>query len=250
MSTKREGYLQTPILLIAASALALVLIACGQHTASQGAATGNAGGTTAAATKAGAAKTAALGGNDAQTAISNAKQLLQTQPAYRVLTTSTTSMGGEPSNGLREFVAPDRMHIVEREREIIIIGKTMYVKRGGAWRNMGTQMSDMAEKMNGDIRNMSAEERAQALKGVSGDYRSLGDEMLGGTSTATYELRGRVDTQVEGIGAITTITKYWIGKDDGLIRKEESGGDEAGAKTKTTRIYEYDPDIKIEAPIS
>ncbi|MDT7602546.1 MAG: hypothetical protein QOF61_543, partial [Acidobacteriota bacterium] len=74
--------------------------------------------------------------------------------------------------------------------------------------------------------------------------------MLDGTSTAIYELRSRMDTQVEGVGTITTITKYWIGKSDGLIRKEESDGDEAGTKSKTTRIYEYDPDIKIEAPIS
>ncbi|MDT7602873.1 MAG: hypothetical protein QOF61_870, partial [Acidobacteriota bacterium] len=175
MSTKRMRYPKTPVLLIAASALALGLTACGRSTVSQGAA-GNARVTAASADpKIGAAKTSApaapaLAGSDAQTAISNAKQLLQSQPAYRVRTTSTSSMGGEPSNGLREFVAPDRMRIIDHGREIIIIGKTMYVKKGGAWQNMGTQMSDMAEKMKGDVQNMSAEERAQALKGLSGDY--------------------------------------------------------------------------------
>ncbi len=38
-------------------------------------------------------------------------------------------------------------------------------------------------------------------------------------------------------------------KSDGLLRKEESNGNVAGAKMKTTTIYEYDPNIRIEAPI-
>jgi hypothetical protein len=63
-------------------------------------------------------------------------------------------------------------------------------------------------------------------------------------------MHSQVDTDVEVVGSITTSTKYWIGKANGLIRKEESNVDEAGMKIKTTRIYKYDPDIKTEAPIS
>ena len=51
------------------------------------------------------------------------------------------------------------------------------------------------------------------------------------------------------VSSIEMVTKYWIAKSDGLFRKEESNGSEAGMKIKTTKTYEYDPSIKIEAPI-
>ena len=96
---------------------------------------------------------------------------------------------------------------------------------------------------------MSAAEKAEATKGLTADYKSLGDEMLNGISTAVYEMHAQLDTKVEGVGSIVTTTKFWIGKSDGLFHKEESNGNEAGMKVTTTKIYEYDPSIKIEAPI-
>lgn len=54
---------------------------------------------------------------------------------------------------------------------------------------------------------------------------------------------------MEGVVSISAVTKYWIGKSDGLIRKEESDGEIGGMKVKTTKIYEYDPSITIEAPL-
>ena len=188
-------------------------------------------------------------GGDAQTTVANALQLRQSQPAYQVHTTATSSMGGKPTTDLREYVAPDRIHTVSNGKEMIIIGKVMYVKKGGEWQNMGTQMSDMTEKMKKGVENMRPEDKANALKGLTADYKSLGDEMLDGTATATYELDSTMDTHVQGIGSITTITKYWIGKSDGLILKEETNGEEAGIKVKSTKIYEYDTNIKIEAPM-
>jgi hypothetical protein len=110
-------------------------------------------------------------------------------------------------------------------------------------------MSDMQEKMKDQVQKMSAAEKAEATKGLTADYKSLGDEMLDGIPTAVYEMHSQLDTKVEGVGSIVTITKFWIGKSDGLFHKEESNGEEAGMKVKTTRTYEYDPSIKIEAPI-
>ena len=233
---KKQASLFALLLLTAA------LAACGQSPTSQ--ATANNGTTTAAA------PANPLTGGDSRSVIANARQLLKGQKAYRVRSTSVTSMGGQPRTGLQEFVAPDRMHNVGDGREVIVIGKTMYVKRGGEWQNMGTQMSDMVEKMKEGVQDMSTEERAQATKGLKADYKSLSDEIFDGTPTAVYEMHSQMDTRVEGVGVINTVTKFWIGKADGLIRKEEIDGAEAGMKGKTTRIYEYDPDIKIEAPIS
>jgi ERCC4-type nuclease len=132
---------------------------------------------------------------------------------------------------------------------MIIIGKIMYIKKGGEWQNMGTQMSDMQEKMKEQVQGMRTAEIAEATKGLTADYKSLGDEMLDGIPTAVYEMHSQLDTKVEGVGSIVTITKFWIGKSDGLFHKEETNGEEARMKVKTTRIYEYDPSIKIEAPI-
>ena len=239
-------------LLITASAMLVTLSGCGQLTGSKsganGAAPGAATGTKANRTSASAPAGPLIGGEPGAV-VANAHQLLQSQKAYRVRSTSTTSTGGEPQTSLREVVSPDRMHNVADGHEVIIIGRTMYVKKGDTWQNMGTQMSDITDKMKKGVQDMSAEERADALKGLSADYKSLSDEVLDGVPMAVYELHSQLETHVDGV-TITTVTKIWISKSDGLIRKEVSDGDEAGVKVKTTRIYEYDPSITIEAPIS
>jgi hypothetical protein len=100
------------------------------------------------------------------------------------------------------------------------------------------------------VQQLTPEEKAEATKGLSvGEYKSLGDELLDGVPTAVYEMHSQFDTKVQGIGSIEMVTKYWIAKSDGLFRKEESNGVEAGMKIKTTKTYEYDPSIRIEAPI-
>lgn len=188
---------------------------------------------------------------DPQTVVTNASQLLKSQKAYRVRSTAVVSIGGgQPTTSISEFVAPDRTHNIGDGQESIVIGKVMYVKKdGGEWQNLGTQMSDMQEKMKEQVQKMSATEKADATKGLTADYKSLGDEMLDGIPTAVYEMHSEFDTKVQGVGSIVTITKFWIGKSDGLLHKEESNGEEAGMKVKTTRIYEYDSNITIEAPM-
>jgi hypothetical protein len=147
-------------------------------------------------------------------------------------------------------VAPDRRHNTNGGREVITIGKIMYVKEDGEWKNLGTQMSDMTDKMKERIQQLTPEEKAEATKGLSvGVYKSLGDELLDGVPTGVYEMHSQFHTKVAGVGSIEMVTKYWIAKSDGLFRKQESNGSEVGMKIKTTKTYEYDPSIKIEAPI-
>lgn len=196
------------------------------------------------------AEKALLVGGDPQAVVTNAMLSLKSQQAYRVRSTSVVSIGGgQATTSVREFVAPDRTHMISDGREVIIIGKTMYIKNGGEWQNLGTQMSDMAEKTKQQVQQMSSAEKAEATKGLTADYKSLGDETLDGIPTAVYEMHGAFDTKVQGVGPIVMVTKYWIAKSDGLFRKDESDGEEAGIKVKTTSTYEYDPNITIEAPI-
>jgi|GEM_PF-2124649 len=248
---KRPGSYATS-LLIAASATLVILSGCAQLAGSKSNTNGPesrvGAGSNAKSTSA-SAPAGPLSGGEPEAVIANAHQLLKSQKAYRVRSISTTSMGGEPQTSLQEVVSPDRMHHVANGHEVIVIGRTMYIKKGDAWQNMGTQMSDMTDKMKKNVEEMSADEKAQALKGLSADYKALADEIVDGMPASVYEMHSQLDTQVEGVGPITTITKIWISKSDGLIRKEVSDGDEAGIKVQTTTIYEYDPSITIGAPI-
>jgi hypothetical protein len=197
------------------------------------------------------AQAALLASGDPHAVVTNAMMSLRTQPAYRIRSTTTMAgVGGQGTNSVMEFVAPDRRHNIDDGREVITIGKIMYVKKGGEWQNMGTQMSDMVDKMKGRVQQMSTDEKADATKALNlGDYKSLGDEVLDGVPTGVYEMHSKFDTKQPGLPTIEMVTKYWVAKSDGLFRKEESNGSEAGMKIKTTKIYEYDPSIKIEAPI-
>jgi predicted small lipoprotein YifL len=234
------------------SLLTMGLAACG-HTGSLLTAPGDK--TPTSKSKAGDASTPAqaalLASGDPHAVVTNAMMLMKTQQAYRIRSTAVMAgAGGQGTTSVMEFVAPDRRHNIDGEREVITIGKIMYVKKNGEWKNMGTQMSDMTDKMKDRVQQLSPEEKAEATKALSiGDYKSLGDEVLDGVSTGVYEMRSNFDTKQAGLPTIEMVTKYWIAKSDGLFRKEESNGTEAGMKIKTTKTYEYDPSIKIEVPI-
>src|SRR5260370_2290473 len=103
---------------------------------------------------------------------------------------------------------------------------------------MGTQMSDMQEKMKERVQEMSAVEKTEATKGLTADYKSLGDEILDGIPTAVYEMHPHMDTQVQGVGSIVTTTKFLIRKADGLFHTEQSNDEEAGMKVKTSNLYD------------
>jgi hypothetical protein len=241
-------------LLVVGSILALTLISCEKSVSPSVGGTNEAG--VSANQKTVSAPTVAITASpsrgDAATTIHNAMQLLPRQKAYRTRSTSVADFGDrKPDTQISEFVSPDRTHTMDGDKEVIIIGRIMYVKEAGKWNNLGTQMSDMQAKMAARVRNMSAAERADATKGLTGSYKSLPDEMQDGKATAVYEVHSQLDIPSQGGASlgVVTITKYWIGKADGLLRKEESNGNVAGAKMKTTTIYEYDPNIRIEAPI-
>jgi hypothetical protein len=233
------------------SLLTIGLAACGQTgsptaVGNNPAASNSKAGDTSSPTQA-----ALLASGDPQAVVTNAMMLMRTQEAYRIRSTAVMAgAGGQGTTSVMEFVAPDRRHNIDGGREVITIGKIMYVKKDGEWKNLGTQMSDMTDKMKDRLQQLSPEEKADATKGLSvGDYKSLGDEMLDGAPTGVYEMRSKFDTKQAGLPTVEMVTKYWIAKSDGLFRKQESNGEEAGMKVKTTKTYEYDPSIKIEAPI-
>jgi predicted small lipoprotein YifL len=237
--------------LVFLSLVTIGLAACGQTGSPSAVGNNPAASNSKAGDTSSPAQAALLASGDPQAVVTNAMMSMRTRPAYRIRSTAVMAgVGGQGTTSVMEFVAPDRTHNIDGRREVITIGKIMYVKENGEWKNLGTQMSDMTDKMKDRLQQLSPEEKAEATKGLSvGNYKSLGDELLDGVPTGVYEMHSQFDTKVQGVGSIEMVTKYWIAKSDGLFRKEESNGSEAGMKIKTTKTYEYDPSIKIEAPI-
>lgn len=231
--------------------LTIGLAACGQTVSPTAVGNNPAASNSKAGDTSSPAQAALLASGDPQAVVTNAMMSMRTQQAYRIRTTALmVGAGGQGTTSVMEFVAPDRRHNIDGRREVITIGKIMYVKEDGEWKNLGTQMSDLTDKMKDRIQQLSPEEKAEATKGLSvGDYKSLGDELLDGVPTGVYEMRSKFDTKQAGLPTVEVVTKYWIAKSDGLFRKQESNGEEAGMKIKTTETYEYDPSIKIEAPM-
>src|SRR5437763_800400 len=100
MDTKIVSNLQDLSLLVVVTAITIGLTACGFGTAS------SQGGNTVSGKQTTAPAAAPVAGADAQTTVINAIRLQQSQQAYQVHTTSTSSMGGESTNDTREYVAP------------------------------------------------------------------------------------------------------------------------------------------------
>lgn len=152
---------------------------------------------------------------------------------------------GKVSVTTTEFVAPSSMHMIRASQELIILKEGSYVKdQGGAWRKPPVDMSSMMTTIL-DPKNVQ-----DLLKDVTVDnLKFVGPDLIGGKPAWVYQFASQVKL---GDQTINSTTKIWIGALDKLPYKSESEGDSVvnkGGKTKTTIIYEYDPNIKIEAPI-
>lgn len=80
-------------------------------------------------------------------------------------------------------------------------------------------------------------------------YWFVGLDLIDGKPMWVYQYSTAVD--LTGTKVATT-TKVWLGVLDRLLYKQESESDspqQPGAKTRRISTWEYDPNLKIEAPI-
>ncbi len=165
------------------------------------------------------------------------------QKAFRA--TITGEDGSKASKTVLEFVAPDRFHIIPSAgQEIIILKDATYMKQGDKWIkspiNMGEMMSGLLNQQN--IEAMLKEMDVADLKFVGADT-------VNGKPMWVYQ---HTTSMKAGDQTIKSQGKSWLGITDKLVYKIESEADSLvnkGSKTKTTVLYDYDPNIKIEAPI-
>ncbi|MGI8639581.1 MAG: hypothetical protein ACR2MG_06465 [Pyrinomonadaceae bacterium] len=132
-----------------------------------------------------------------------------------------------------QYTAPDRYYIKNDISEIIIIGNDSYVNVEGNWKKVPMQMGDKIK----ELRNSFTEEGMKSLK----DVEYIGKENLDGKEALAY----RYKTETKDVPSVNS--KIWIGADNGLPLKIEIEKTGKGSALMTTS-YDYDKEIKIEAP--
>jgi len=148
---------------------------------------------------------------------------------------------------LYEFDSPS---IKTRTETIRIDGKTYVRKDGGEW----TLKSPESGKSN-------AAERKFIIAGEETEYKSLGAQVLDKLNTAVYAKieKKRLNYEKDKIEIFSSVAiKYWLDEDGGIIKEEtvtenriKSERNPSGSvfRSLQTTIWEFDPNIKIEAPI-
>ena len=127
--------------------------------------------------------------------LTNAALNTTKQSSYHI--SMTTAQGTTEG----DVVNPDRMHMVSKGAETIIIGSTAYVKIGGSWRKMDV----------GRMGSMQANV-AQAIAKYRGDYTStdLGTKIVDGAPMHAYRVNNakthRTETvYVDGSGRMARV---------------------------------------------
>ncbi len=145
--------------------------------------------------------------------------------------------GGTPMQTQLEFVSPDRYRIKTGNlMDVIIIGKTTYMKIGDKWQKMPSEL-DTA------ISDLRSTFNSEAMKWVS-DVKYTGDETINGKAAYVYTYHAKGP---EKIGE--NESKLWIAKADGLPMKVEAVYKSGPMKSMTVE-YDYDATVSIEAPMN
>ncbi|MBF6614462.1 MAG: hypothetical protein IVW55_15205 [Chloroflexi bacterium] len=186
-------------------------------------------------------------------------RMYQTQTAvksFRYKASRATDAPG--SSEVMEIVNPDRLRQVDIEggkvtQEIIRIPGVTYSKTGGgAW-----QKTPVTAKVQAEIDSArQGLASIESFRKLISNVQALGTEDLDGMPTLVYQYEFRprtTDTPEPNMRALNT--KMWVAVSDGLPRKSVVYGtakvnEQTRTSPPTTIIYyDYNADIKIEAPI-
>ena len=153
-------------------------------------------------------------------ALQNARSVLEKvmskmSEVKSVRTRIQTVLPSGPSEMLIETVAPDRMHLVSQEGEMIVIGTTFYLKSNGVW-----QVSKVPGSYAGTDSRFEFGTLVKQLiskTGVRITGHSLGDFVLDGVDTVGYEFEVSDRSETGSI-------QLSVGKQDGYIRRLSISG--------------------------
>ena len=146
------------------------------------------------------------------------------------------SEGDAPMHTELEFVSPDRYRIKTGNlMEMIIIGKSTYMKVGDRWQKMPGQLDST-------ISDMRSTFNKEGMKWIS-DVEYTGDETVNGKAAYVYTYHAKGPDKIG-----ENESKLWVGKADGLPIKVEAVY-RSGSMRSMTVEYDYDAAVVIEPPI-
>lgn len=165
------------------------------------------------------------------------------QKAFRM--NMTTEDGGKTTTMIMEHVAPSSFHSKTAGTEFIVVEGATYIKEAdGKWQKTPMDMSGMVSQI------LSPEVVEDLAKHITVEkMKFLGPDLIDGKPMWVYQYETAMDL---GGTKVDSAAKVWLGVLDKLPYRQESESDSfvnKGSKTKSTIVYEYDPGIKIEAPI-
>ncbi len=206
--------------------------------------------TTAATATTEASPTAASSGGDTSNAptgqaafnllVDSAKAQLA-QKAWRV-TINGKDENGKDQNIVLEVVRPGSFHMVTAEAEFIVVPEGTFLKQGadGKWEKSPMDMSGL---MSQALDEGNIEQQIKDLQ--PNEIKLVGADIVNGKPTWVYQY---TTTQDVGGTKVQSDTKMWIGVADKLPYKAEVSSEVNKANSLSTIMYDYDPNIKIEAP--
>ncbi len=154
---------------------------------------------------------------------------------FRATMTST----GVPTVGTTEstieVVLPDRFHMISKQMEFILIGKTFYMKTGAKWAKV-----TMPKGIDLSVADPT---KLDAAIAASTEKKLVGTDDINGTLAYVYQYT----TTIKGPPAQKYTTKVWISAKDGLPLKTETTL--KPGQVTTVVFSDYNSNIVINAPI-
>jgi|GEM_PF-2236806 len=184
--------------------------------------------------------------DDARTSASEALK----SKIYRTNTEAAPGSGPQHYSTISEYVPPDRSRLLRvytfrdkvEKSEIIKIGDTSYARfDGGPW--ISPYVPNDRFTVAGGGREAKVERKFE--------YTLIADMDLGKEKTDLYVRREDFSYEASGVSYKTvSFFRYWISKGGLFLRSEDRVHDKDGKLLhRSITDYEYDPGIKIEAPV-
>jgi hypothetical protein len=171
---------------------------------------------------------------DPKTAVQNSYQKFMDAKFYHS-TIKTKMAQGETETEL-DYNAPDKFWMKNKmanmKNEGIYIGDDSYTRfNEGKWTKMPAGPNSISE-----LRNKMSKDAVEAMK----DIEAVGPESVNGKDATVYKFKSNY------MGESTS--KMWVSTESGLPLKVESEGSYNGTTLQMTITYDYDKEVKIEAP--
>jgi hypothetical protein len=173
-----------------------------------------------------------LGATPPHDAVLAAYRAMLGAKAYRLRIETTDSESGKTYRSLAEVVAPDRLRVVGNGAETIATPEGAFMKgRDGKWKQIHIRKANL-------LAAYRSQEMVDHFDALNGDFKDLGKASVDGRAARVYEFH----CKLHGPG---TTTKLWVAAESGRPLEQQVRG---GTTTTTERI-EYDPTIRIVAPV-